>query len=1494
MRIPARLTAMRYFPAQRLGGPLRADGMGRCPAPKLGQQLGKKSLEGRAAFGEALRRLLPLGIVVLAILAPGTIAKGGDPQPTGSSKPTVGLFCGGLRPEALSAESYAAWELAQRWTECRLLEVGPNGGVICEEGPEGDLGQFEVLWIHQADEAVLPAAWQHPRFLRELWRAVWRGRGVFLSGAATLLLNELGWEPVKLRTLRAGRDDYQAAIIAEWATHPIFEGLEAYPNLPGAAIFLTSGGYPASADFFQTGGPRRGLLLARAHNHSENPLVEYKVGSGRAIALGWRLPHFGLRTNRFRHNLERLTANILRYLAQPERWWPVWIEAGTLPGRKFAPVSPAEWESLELAVRDLSDRFGPQYPNGGRFLAQLAALREQQQLLLSDPWREGNSLAPRESVERGLPPDATTLSLPANSDDLFGQQDLELERIRSEFESLKAEALLANPLLDFDRLLVVHRRQDRLGLMANWESNSSLPTHGYENRLAILSPINPSGELTTLFQPEDGRFVGDVELHWDGERVLFSMPGSYDRFQVFEIRTDGTRLRELPLIREPDVDNYDACYLPDGRIIFTSTATFLGVPCVYGGSHITNLYLLGREGSIRQLTVDQEHDWCPVVMNSGRVMYLRWEYTDLPHSNSRRLFSMNPDGTAQMALYGTNSYFPNSFFYARPIPGHPTKVVGIATGHHGVQRAGRLLIIDPAQGREEAMGVVQEIPGRNRAVASLIRDNLVDGVWPQFLHPYPLDEKYFLVSAQLTPDSPWGIYLVDVFDNFVLIKATPGYALLEPTPLRRIPAPPILADRVSRDRQDAIVYLTDIYQGGGLKGIPRGTVKKLRLFTYQFSYRGMGGLLGAIGMDGPWDIKRVLGTVPVQPDGSALFRVPAYTPISVQPLDADGQALQLMRSWFTAMPGEVLSCVGCHEHANTAALNRFTLAAQKPPEKIEPWYGSVRGFSFAREVQPVIDRWCLPCHDVPAGTADAGRKLPDLSGKRMIDDWSTQISGHVQVGIGGKFSAAYAELHRYVRHPGIESNIRLLTPMEFHASTTELVQMLRKGHYGVQLDAEAWDRLITWIDLNAPYHGTWGEIVGPETVVSVARRAWEMRRRYTSMTDILEDVGLDRQLTLADRIFGVRQGADDSAIVVREDDSGARSPGSSTAKIPQGLAPVSGELSRQPSEVFLASLKAADRRGDSPALDTGPESVPSSQGAVSGDANTQELQRALRESKRTIRLNESVSLELMWIPPGEVMIGDPAELEDEKPATVVKISRGFWMGRFEVTNEQFALFDPAHDSGVEPMRGYQFGIHGYPVNRPRQPVVRVSWQEAMEFCRWLSRRTGLRFSLPTEAQWEYACRAGTSSPMFYGGVEDDFSRFANLGDSRLREFALDTYIWVRVIGNPNRYDDWTPKEDRYDDGAFLSTEVGQYMPNAWGLYDMHGNVWEWTRSLYWAYPYREDDGRNDLDAVGPRVVRGGSWYDRPHRARAAFRMAYQPYQPVFNVGFRVIMEEEAD
>ena len=897
----------------------------------------------------------------------------------------------------------------------------------------------------------------------------------------------------------------------------------------------------------------------------------------------------------------------------------------------------------------------------------------------------------------------------------------------------------------------------------------------------------------------------------------------------------------------PEANHYDGCYLADGSLIYTSSACYISVPCVNGSTRVTNTYRRYADGNIRRLTFDQEHNWCPTVMPDGRVLYLRWEYTDAPHVPARLLFLMNPDGTNQRSFYGSNSYWPNSMFYTRPIPDEPSKFITIVSGHHGVTRMGELTLFDTSKGRKETAGAVMRICAKEKMVASrtdpkyddtLIVDNLVDEAWPKFLHPYPLSENYYLVAAQPVQGGWWGIYLVDTEDNMTLLAQEPGFACLEPTPILAREKPPVPADRIDPKRKDATVYVADVYEGPGLANVPRGTIKKLRLVTYDYLFPNMGGPQGTVGAEGPWDIKRVMGTVPVEPSGAALFRVPAETPFAVEPLDEQGRAVQLMRSWMTAMPGETLSCVGCHEDENSTspAALRPSDTATLPTSEIMPWYGEERGFSFAREVQPVLDRYCVGCHDgahTSPGNPDA--KVADLRGNERITDYSSVYHSGTKA---GRFSISYAELHRWVRRPGMESDYHLLMPTEFSAETTDLVKLLKKGHYGVTLDAESWDRIITWIDMNAPYYGTWTEQAETDAVAH-----WNERRR--TILELYSGVAVDQE-AIHPTTYTPDLALPDSAALAEK------------------LAPT--PMPTLPEWSFTAD--EAQRRQAASAA------------ALFGEG--------ARTEKR-VEIADGVTLNLVLIPAGEYVAGAQSPDQngsllirsaDEAPK-MVKIEKPFWMATLETTNRLYELFDPRHDSGVESRYAMQFGVRGFYVNAPELPVVRVSWNEAEEFCAWLSEKTGMKFRLPTADEAQWAARAGSSTPFWFGGLSDDFSAYENLCDAKTRDFVCHPYFKeVKPLGG-SKYDQWLPKEERFNDDALLSIAPGQFRPNPWGLFDVHGNVAEWTAT--------------DADApsaAGEKIVTGGSWRDRPINARSESFTSFRPWQGVYNVGFRLAADVE--
>jgi hypothetical protein len=555
---------------------------------------------------------------------------------------------------------------------------------------------------------------------------------------------------------------------------------------------------------------------------------------------------------------------------------------------------------------------------------------------------------------------------------------------KNQLETLRSEALLANPLLTkLSGILVVKRRIKDLdkdnvftavdmqigyssgpgrdiGMPSNHECNASLERDGYDNEICLLLPAGGEVKLKTIYLPEDGGYVGELDLHFDGKRVLFTKSDAVN-WKLYEMNIDGSHIRQVTQMPD-DVDAMDGCYLPSGKIIFGSTASFQSVPCWHGRKRVSNLYLMDADGTdVRQLCFDQDHDFHPVVLDSGQVLYLRWDYTGISHIYLRQLMTMNPDGTKQRAIYGSNSWYPNSLFFPRQIPG-TNRLIAILSGYHGPHRMGQLVIIDPRKGWQEESGIVQRITGRGEPIKKMIRDDLVRGDWPMFLHPYPLNDKYFLVSCWMSAKSSWGIYLADVFDNLTLVYEEPGYALLEPTPVKPHKKPIVIPDQIDLTKNDATVYISDVYAGEGLKGVPRGTIQQLRLVGYDFGYRGLAGS-DKIGYGGPWEAMQIIGTVTIEQDGSTSFQVPANTPISLQALDREGKAVQLMRSWFTAMPGEKISCIGCHETPMDVPGNTPNISAQCSPREVSQWYGPVRGFDFEREVQPVLNKYCVSCHD---------------------------------------------------------------------------------------------------------------------------------------------------------------------------------------------------------------------------------------------------------------------------------------------------------------------------------------------------------------------------------------------------------------------------------------------------------------------------------------------------------------------------------------------------
>ena len=1010
---------------------------------------------------------------------------------------------------------------------------------------------------------------------------------------------------------------------------------------------------------------------------------------------------------------------------------------------------------------------------------------------------------------------------------------------QAKLRRLKRDALLAHPLLAGQSIVAI--KVTMVKRLTKNDSNSMAAIGLPETHLSLSNYLNAGAagsivKLSSLGMKEKSivparpkTLIADLDLHWDTKRLLFARPHE-NSWKIFEIGTDGSGLRQVSK-NENDVNVYDPCYLPNGQIIFASDAPVQGVPCWHGiEKKVANLYVMNADGGgVRRLCYDQDHDMQPSVLNDGRVVFNRWDYTGMNRLFNRQLIAMHPDGSGQKALFGSNTWYPNSIYSPKAIPGSK-KIVGIIGGYHRSSRCGYLAVLNPSRGNGGKKMIETVVTGRPGKHKEVIMDRLTENVFPKFSHAFPIDEQYALVSVRLRKETMnFSICLADVHGNVTMIKTDPRHSYLKPALLRERPVPQVLPERVDLSKDSASVYIQNVYTGPGLDGVPAGTITKLRVISYDFGYPTLAGV-DKVGMSGPWDVMRVIGEANVHKDGSALFQVPADTPIAFQLLDDHGQALQLMRSWVTAMPGERMSCLGCHEDSQEAPVPLVSMALRNAPQQLQDCFGPPRGFDFGREIQPLLNRNCVSCHDE--------KQAPDLRPKAERKNYvgrepsyldHTRLNDAYKVPFNGKtiipYTPAYEALVPYLRRVNVGDDVSMLTPGEYAANTSPLIQMLQKEHHGVGLTTDDMRRLYLWIDLNGPCHGRWEDVFDRAPLGNV----YDLRKKYRSL-------------------YGSKQKNMDEIHKQRYDDS------------PKAVSPPKPH----------PQLTGKGRKQKTISVDVGRIPFPG-----------------------------GLDIPLRRIPAGSFMMGAGNSLRDEGPMTPITIGKGFLMSSTEISNAQFRLFRPGHDSRYYGRRHLQRSDdQGVTLNADEQPALRVSWDDAQAFCAWLSKKIGKAVRLPTEAQWEYACRAGSEQDFFFGSLQEDFAVYANMADrsfadkgitgkSKGRELFVVGGDAEMLISEGRQF-----AERRFDDGKVVTASVSSYSPNAFGLHNMHGNVAEWTRSVYRPYPYREADGRNDPGAEGERVVRGGSCYDAPRRCRAAFRLGYPSWQRVHNTGFRIVIEDE--
>src|SRR5512133_3501387 len=546
----------------------------------------------------------------------------------------------------------------------------------------------------------------------------------------------------------------------------------------------------------------------------------------------------------------------------------------------------------------------------------------------------------------------------------------------------RRELRLQTVMAKTPRIVFTKHRTLRPSFFAYTEGQSDAQSERHfqpGSELCLLDLTESPSQMRVLVSDPTGA-IRDPAVSWDGTRVLFAWKKSLneDDYHLYELNVVSNAMRQITF--GEGFADYEPAYLPNGDIIFASTRCVQTVDCWW--TEVSNLFTCDGSGRfLRRLTWDQVHAIYPQVLDDGRVIYTRWDYNDRGQIFPQPLFQMFQDGTGQTEFYVNNSWFPTTIAHARGIPG-TTKALAILCGHHSSQ-AGKLAVIDPSKGRQENSGVQLIAPVRETPAERVDSYGQEGELWQ---YPYPLNERECLVTyAPLGWDQPekrrgdadFGIYWMDLDGRRELLACDAKLPCSQPVPLARRPVPRLWANRVDYTKATGTFYMQDIYVGPGLKGVPRGTIKQLRVVALEYRAAGIGnnGSSGpgggalvctpvSIG-NGAWDVKKVLGQVKVYEDGSALFVVPARTPVFFQALDDQGRAVQTMRSWSTLQPNEFFACVGCHEDKNSFPPTQnygFSLAMKAGAQTLAPFYGPPRGFSFPSEIQPILDRHCIRCH----------------------------------------------------------------------------------------------------------------------------------------------------------------------------------------------------------------------------------------------------------------------------------------------------------------------------------------------------------------------------------------------------------------------------------------------------------------------------------------------------------------------------------------------------
>ena len=610
-------------------------------------------------------------------------------------------------------------------------------------------------------------------------------------------------------------------------------------------------------------------------------------------------------------------------------------------------------------------------------------------------------------------------------------------------------------------------------------------------------------------ETKGGAFLSP-ELSFDGKQVLFAYAecqggrshqahndhsrGHWDEgrcYHVFKVNVDGSGLEQLT---DGTFNDFDPCWMPSGRIVFNSERRGGYLRC----GRVCPTYALhdmAADGSdIRRISFHETHEWQPSVAHDGKIVFTRWDYVDRFWGAAHMPWIMAPDGRNPRAIQGnytSRSTRPDMELDLRAIPGSQ-KLVATAAAHHG-QSFGSLVVIDPRIKDDEQMAPIKRLTPE-------VAFPEVEGGGCCYGEAWPLSKDYYLCvydpAALMRSNRPanasYGIYLLDSFGNRELLYRDPNISSHSPIPIRPRSVPPVVPDgskRVAKgEPAEAIVGLVNVYNS--VKKFPKGTrIKALRVYQIFPLSIASWAVRHNIGLQIPGTnsvniARAVLGTVPVERDGSAHFIAPARKELYFQALDEKGMAVQTMRSGTHFVAGEKATCLGCHEPRHAAATVRTgsPLAMRRPPSRLKPDVDGTNPFSYPRLVQPVLERHCVECH-----AKKSDKKPPRL------DAGLVKQAGKGYVNIPTMYYASYVSLTPkfgvWKYSDGPTSQDLVSVPGRIGARTSKLYKILEKGHYKVKLSEEEMHRITVWLDSYCQFYGVYepkagkaqlrGEVVRP-------------------------------------------------------------------------------------------------------------------------------------------------------------------------------------------------------------------------------------------------------------------------------------------------------------------------------------------------------------------------------------------------------------------------------